>query len=236
MGRVPAEVSSDLPGLRAKRLADVVVGLPLALIALPVVIVLALGSAVTFRAWPLFVQKRVGYRRREFPFIKLRTLPPTTPTTIDKEALKQFPVPRFARLLRSTHLDELPQLFLVPFGCMTLIGPRPEMVEIVDRYPNDFATLRTSVRPGCTGLWQISVASAGMIYEAPQYDEFYVQNVGVLLDTWILARTIACFLPRIRHSVTLQKVPAWTRRGVKHPQRGRVDPNEDVAEPESVLA
>src|SRR6266566_8074847 len=78
-----------------KRVIDLVVGVPLALLALPLVAVLAVGSAVSLRAWPLFVQRRVGKGGREFPFVKLRTLPVTTPSAVDKYHLDGVRIPAF---------------------------------------------------------------------------------------------------------------------------------------------
>jgi lipopolysaccharide/colanic/teichoic acid biosynthesis glycosyltransferase len=115
------------------------VGVLLALVALPVIIVCALGSAIALRSWPFFVQPRVGYRGREFRFIKIRSLPRTTPVATDKYSLDGLSTNRFGQLLRRTHLDELPQLLLVPIGRMSLVGPRPEMPELLERYPTEFA-------------------------------------------------------------------------------------------------
>jgi lipopolysaccharide/colanic/teichoic acid biosynthesis glycosyltransferase len=178
----------------AKAGMDVVLGSVLALVALPVIVVAALGSLLVFRASPFVVQERIGYRGRTFRFLKLRTLPPTVPPAIDKYALAGFPIPWWGRALRAAHIDELPQLLLVPVRRMSLVGPRPEMVALADRYPLDFAAQRTRVLPGCTGLWQVSVASTGMIYEAPEYDSCYIAHLSLSLDLWILVRTVVQFL------------------------------------------
>jgi lipopolysaccharide/colanic/teichoic acid biosynthesis glycosyltransferase len=164
----------------------------MALVAIPLIIVLAIGSAIAFRAWPIFVHRRTGRYGRAFHFPKIRSLPATAPRAADKYViLLGVQTNAFGRFLRSTHLDELPQLFLVPFGRLSLVGPRPEMPELADKYPTSFAVARTRVRPGCTGLWQISTASSGLIPENPQYDESYVANVGLRLDLWVLVRSVA---------------------------------------------
>lgn len=190
-----------------KRALDLTLGSLLALVALVPIVVLSVGSVLMFRASPIFVQPRVGRDGRPFRFLKLRTMPTSVARTMEKRALAEVPIPRWGRFLRGTHLDELPQLLLVPFGRMSLVGPRPEMTALTDRYPEPFARTRTSVRPGCTGLWQISVASNGMIYEAPDYDERYVAGLSWRLDLWLLARTLPAMLGRRLRS--LDEVPEW---------------------------
>jgi lipopolysaccharide/colanic/teichoic acid biosynthesis glycosyltransferase len=194
-----------------KRAVDVVVGTALALAALPVILVLMVCSAVVLRAWPIFVQDRVGRDGRVFRFPKVRTLPPETASSTDKYALFDVRIPAFGRFLRRTHLDELPQLVLVPFGAMSLVGPRPEMPDVLVHYPSEFVAERTRVRPGCTCLWQISESSDKLICEAPEYDRAYVRHGGLLLDAWILYRTARAWLPRTS-AIDLNDVPVWACR------------------------
>jgi lipopolysaccharide/colanic/teichoic acid biosynthesis glycosyltransferase len=194
-----------------KRAVDVVVGTALAAVALPFVVILLLCSAVILRAWPIFVQDRVGKNGRVFRFPKVRTLPPDTASSTDKYALEGVKIPAFGRLLRRTHLDELPQLLLVPIGVMSLVGPRPEMPDVLARYPADFVAERTRVRPGCTCLWQISDSADKLIYEAPEYDRAYLRYSGPLLDAWILYRTARALLPKAT-AIELGDLPAWACR------------------------
>jgi lipopolysaccharide/colanic/teichoic acid biosynthesis glycosyltransferase len=193
-----------------KRAIDVVVGTILALVALPVVLLLALVSTVNLRAWPFFVQTRVGAGGVPFRIVKLRTLPASTDHYADKRAIESIPLTWISRTLRRTHLDELPQLFLVPFGRMSLVGPRPEMAFLHDRMPASFARRRTEVRPGCTGLWQIGDDCGGLIAEAPHYDLYYVEHQSLLLDLWIVWRSVTMVLgaPCVRVS----DIPAWLSR------------------------
>jgi lipopolysaccharide/colanic/teichoic acid biosynthesis glycosyltransferase len=194
-----------------KRAVDVVAGLVLAAVALPVICAIGVFTVVTLRAWPFFVQQRVGRGGRLFPFVKVRTLPKVAPRAADKYALEGLRIPRFCRILRRTHLDELPQLFLVPIGWMSLVGPRPEMPSVLAHYPAEFAADRTTIRPGCTGLWQLSPASANLIFEAPEYDRAYLNRGNLRLDVWLLYRTLRVWLPRAR-AVALADVPAWAWR------------------------
>ena len=189
-----------------KRLVDVVAGSVLALLAFPVVVLLAFATLCSMRCSPFFVQPRVGCGGKLFPCWKLRTLPKGASTEADKYSIRSISIPRFARFLRSTHLDELPQLFLVPIGLMTLVGPRPEMASLHNGGDPDFAMARTSVRPGCTGLWQTSVDQNRLIWEAPQYDLFYLRHQSLRLDAWILWRTVATAL-RLRPPISLDDVP-----------------------------
>jgi lipopolysaccharide/colanic/teichoic acid biosynthesis glycosyltransferase len=194
--------------MRTKRLIDIVAGSALAVLALPLVLLLALGCAVALRTWPLFVQRRVGRHGRLFAFPKLRTLPRSTPAAVDKYAIAATPIPAYCRMLRRSHLDELPQLFLVPIGRMSLVGPRPEMPELLHRYPSDLVARRTSVRPGCTGLWQVSRAADQLIYEAPEYDLAYLEHAGLRLDGWILYRTARSWVAGA-DALGLHDVPQW---------------------------
>jgi lipopolysaccharide/colanic/teichoic acid biosynthesis glycosyltransferase len=191
-----------------KRASDLLLTSILLLVALPVILLAALGSALVLRAWPFFVQLRVGMHERQFKFLKIRTLPLATPAYVIKHRLIKDRIPPFVRLLRALHFDELPQLLLVFTGRMSLVGPRPEMQECHDLLDEDFARERTSVRPGCTGMWQISVAKDDMIGSAPEYDRFYIQHQSVRLDLWIIARTIRQMVG-LGGRVTLADVPHW---------------------------
>jgi lipopolysaccharide/colanic/teichoic acid biosynthesis glycosyltransferase len=192
-----------------RRTFDIVVSAVLLLLALPIVLIAALGSFATLRAWPFFSQGRIGRDGERFRFLKVRTLRPDVPGYIDKHQLDQSQIPAFCQLLRRLHLDELPQLLLVLQGKMSLVGPRPEMGYLHRRMPASFAQLRTSVRPGCTGLWQVSEASTDLIGKAPHYDRFYLANRTLRLDIWLLART-ALNMVGIGRAITLEDVPAWT--------------------------
>jgi lipopolysaccharide/colanic/teichoic acid biosynthesis glycosyltransferase len=100
---------------------------------------------------------------------------------------------RVGRLIRRMSLDELPQLMNVLKGEMSLVGPRPEMPFIVDGY-GDLERKRLAVRPGITGLWQISPARAFPIHENIQFDLHYIRHQNLVLDCAILVRTIAAVI------------------------------------------
>lgn len=192
----------------SKRAMDILVSSVLILLAVPIVVVAVVGVAVSLRTSPFFAQGRVGLGGARFRFLKIRTLRPDVPGYIDKHQLDLSAIPPFCALLRRLHLDELPQLLLVLQGKMSLVGPRPEMGYLHRRMPSQFAQLRTSVRPGCTGLWQVSEASSQLISESPQYDCFYLAHRSLRLDLWVLYRT-ALKMVGVGRFITLDDVPRW---------------------------
>jgi lipopolysaccharide/colanic/teichoic acid biosynthesis glycosyltransferase len=195
----------------AKRAFDVFVAGTLCVAAIPVIAVSAFGAAISLRAWPFFTQRRVGRDGRAFRFVKLRTLPRETPRYASKYEIDQSSIPPFCKLLRLLHVDELPQLFLVVSGRMSLVGPRPEMPHLHGELDPIFAERRTSVRPGCSGLWQVSSHCHEMIFEHPEFDDHYLENRTMRLDLWILSRTARLMIPTSnRRLVSLREVPAFS--------------------------
>lgn len=191
-----------------KRAFDLILASLLLLVTLPILIGAAVGSAIVLRAWPFFVQRRTGLDGREFRFLKIRTLPKSTPSYLLKNELCTDRLPAFTRGLRRLHFDELPQLLLVLGGRMSLVGPRPEMTEFHELLDPDFAAARTTVLPGCTGMWQIGLACTGLIGEAPEYDRFYLRHQSARLDLWILGQTARMMLG-LGGLVQLADVPEW---------------------------
>jgi lipopolysaccharide/colanic/teichoic acid biosynthesis glycosyltransferase len=106
------------------------------------------------------------------------------------------------RILRLVDLDELPQLFNVLLGRMSMVGPRPEMPQIVAAY-NELQRLRLSMKPGMTGLWQVSPDRNQPIHENLDYDLYYIENRSIVLDVIILLDTlfymIVKAMPFVRH-------------------------------------
>lgn len=211
----------------AKRIVDVTLGVPAALISLPLVVMISAGAALALRSTPLFTQERVGQYQRPFVMVKIRTLAPTAPRYAAKYDLDTGGVPRFTRWLRKVHLDELPQLWNVVTGSMALVGPRPEMTSLHEKMPRSAAMERTRVRPGCTGLWQLSPAAAGLIHESPEYDRFYIENQTIRLDLWILWQTARIALFR-RPSITLDSIPEWTIRPLRSRSRSAITASPDL--------
>lgn len=210
-----AALGSASPYQRAmKRSVDIVVGSALALLAVPVIFVLAVAMAASLRSWPFFTQLRVGYRGRLFRIVKVRTLPAATPAYVLKHRLPAG-LPRLVGALRRLHLDELPQLWLVPLGTLSLVGPRPRLPDEFEPMEPGFAHARVQARQGCSGLWQIGLGADGLIGESPEYDLAYLRHRSLRLDMWVLWRTFRLMVG-LGGRTSLAGIPTWAlaRRGV----------------------
>jgi lipopolysaccharide/colanic/teichoic acid biosynthesis glycosyltransferase len=192
--------------LLAKRAMDLILGTFFALLAVPIILVLAIGVTISLRAWPFFVQGRIGKGGKPFRLPKIRTLPTSVSPYIDKYSLNGTRVPRLCEFLRRSHIDELPQLFLVPFGKLSLVGPRPKMPDWAEPIDPEYGKLRTQVRQGCTGLWQISEHNGRCVAETPEYDLLYASRATLRTDVWILMRTAFMFMGLAR-PISLDQVP-----------------------------
>jgi lipopolysaccharide/colanic/teichoic acid biosynthesis glycosyltransferase len=190
-----------------KRALDLALGVPLTLLALPLIAVFAIVLAIQLRDWPFFSHDRIGRNGRHFSFPKLRTLPRSTPAYADKVRTSLEPVSRFATALRKTHLDELPQLLLVVTGRMSLVGPRPLMRAEAEETP--WADVRALAPQGCTGLWQVGAHQAGAAADTPGYDLAYLDSWSLRMDLWILWRTALQLIGA--KSVELSNLPTWVR-------------------------
>lgn len=190
-----------------RRLIEIVAAAMILVVTSPLMLACAILSMVLYRASPFFVHERVGKDGETFHFYKIRTLPPATDRYADKYALSGSGAPPIMMLVRRLHLDELPQLLHVLRGQMSLVGPRPEMPCLHATLPEDFARLRTSVRPGLTCLWQISPHNRGLIGERSEYDRLYVDYRNPRLDLWILGQTARKMT--LGREVHLHEVPRW---------------------------
>ncbi|MFM7684950.1 MAG: sugar transferase [Actinomycetota bacterium] len=184
-------VAGKIPhGYVLKRPADLVVGLALAILTLPVMLICALVSAVHFRAWPFFAQVREGQQGELFRFVKIRSLSKHAPPYADREQLGEVHISRWGSFIRNRHIDELPQFWHVVGGSMSLVGPRPMIPGICERMDDEFRAVRQLARPGVSGLWQISEDGTRLVLEATHYDERYVEWASPGLDLWIIAKTV----------------------------------------------
>ncbi len=173
-----------------KRIFDIMASAILLIALSPLLLGLALIVKLTSKGPVFFVQKRVGKNGRKFRFYKFRSMYVDSPiyafTPQDGHDTRITPIGRF---LRRSSLDELPQLWNVLTGSMSLVGPRPEMPFIVQQY-NELQRQRLNVKPGITGLWQISADRKNAIHENMDYDIYYINNQSLLLDLVILLRTV----------------------------------------------
>ncbi len=139
----------------------------------------------------IFRQRRVGKDGVEFDFFKFRTMHvDANPYATTPQSAQDPRITRFGRWLRRSSLDELPQFWNVLRGEMSIVGPRPEMPFIVASY-NDEQRERLKVRPGITGVWQISAVRGEPIHANMEYDLFYIEHRSLLLDLIIMIKTIA---------------------------------------------
>jgi len=178
----------------AKRFCDIAGSLVLLTLLMPVLLLIAFLIKLASQGPVFFRQRRIGKNGEEFFIWKFRSMyanapryAPSPTSNLDSRLTS------IGRLIRRISFDELPQLINVLKGEMSLVGPRPEMPFIVDSY-TDFERERLAVRPGITGLWQVSPARALPIHENLQYDLHYIRHQNLMLDAAILLRTIAAVI------------------------------------------
>jgi exopolysaccharide biosynthesis polyprenyl glycosylphosphotransferase len=144
----------------------------------------------------IFAHERVGRNGRVFTMYKFRTMRcDADPSAVAPRDASDLRITDYGRWLRASSIDELPQLFNVLRGEMSLVGPRPEMPFIVDTY-DEWQRRRLVVKPGITGLWQILGRKDLPMHENLQYDFYYIRNRSLALDVSILLRTIGAVLSR----------------------------------------
>lgn len=230
-----------LTGLQSKlkRLFDIVVG-GLALVVLsPIIGVFALLTKLTDGGTAFFHQQRIGRDGQPFTMIKIRTMVMNAEAlqsqlVADNERhgplfkLKDDPrLTRIGKFMDATSINELPQLWNVLRGDMSLVGPRPALASEVATF-SDRLLMRNQVRPGVTGLWQVSGRDSASFATYERSDVFYVENWSTRLDLMILAQTAAHLVARVFHlprvgAEVSSALPGGIGRGVD-PDDFRVGP------------
>tara|TARA_R110000868_G_scaffold65871_8_gene196788 strand:- start:338 stop:928 length:591 start_codon:yes stop_codon:yes gene_type:complete len=171
-----------------KRLFDFFVSLAALLTLLPILLVLYVIIAIKMGIPVFFVQARPGMQGNIFKMIKFRSM--TDAKNVDGELLPDAQrLPAFGQMLRATSLDELPELWNVLKGEMSLVGPRPLLIEYLDKYTPEQAR-RHEVRPGVTGWAQVNGRNALSWEEKFALDTWYVDNRTFWLDIKILFMTV----------------------------------------------
>jgi sugar transferase EpsL len=177
-----------------KGMLDVMLSLVALIVLLPFIGLIALLVRLRLGAPVLFRQVRPGYRGRPFTIYKFRTM------TDGRDAAGNLlpdaeRLPSFGRLLRSTSLDELPELWNVLRGDMSLVGPRPLLMQYLNRYTPEQAR-RHEVHPGITGWAQVNGRNALSWEQKFALDVWYVDHVSLALDLRIIGATIGKILKR----------------------------------------
>jgi lipopolysaccharide/colanic/teichoic acid biosynthesis glycosyltransferase len=174
-----------------KRMADAILSLFLLILLMPLFALTAAAVKLDSPGPAFFRQRRIGKDGRGFLIWKFRSMYTDAPRYAASPTSNQDQrLTRIGRLIRRSSVDELPQLINVLRGEMSLVGPRPEMPFIVKGY-TAIERQRLVVKPGITGLWQVSPARAFPIHENLQYDLHYIRHQNLMLDGVILIRTIA---------------------------------------------
>lgn len=188
------EAKKGFYGKYLKRGLDAVLSLTALLILSPIFLVLILVGAVKMRGNPFFVQERPGKDEKIFKLVKFRTM--TNKKDRDGKLLPdEKRLTAYGRFLRSTSLDELPELWNILKGDMALIGPRPLLVQYLPRY-NSFQRHRHDVRPGLTGYAQVHGRNQVSWEQKFKMDVWYVQHVSAAVDFKIFVDTVMTVVKR----------------------------------------
>ena len=180
--------------LAIKRITDIALSSIFLLIAMPFFIIIPFLIKIDSQGKVFIIQKRIGFKGKEFYIYKFRTMKKYVDLyKISPTNNFDSRVTKFGRFLRRFSLDEIPQLYNVLKGEMSLVGPRPEMPFIVLKY-SDNEKKRLSVKPGLTGLWQIKARKDIPLYKNLDYDFEYINNQSVLFDLKILLKTIPALI------------------------------------------
>ncbi len=183
----------------------------------PIILLIALLIKLSSTGPVFFVQKRVGLRGKEFTFLKFRTMLQNNDDSFHKSYVTKliknefqesenkqkplykinddFRVTKIGKFLRNWSLDEIPQLYNVLKGDMSLVGPRPSIPYEVSQY-SAWHLQRLNFIPGITGIWQTTGRSKTTFNEMVRSDIQYIRNWSILLDFWILLRTVKAVLSR----------------------------------------
>jgi len=183
-----------------KRFVDLVIAIPLFILLLPVMFVIAIIVKLDSSGTAIYVQERVGYLGKSFMLHKFRSMRQDA-ETLSGPVLASENDPRITKLgklLRATRIDELPQLYDVIIGNMSLVGPRPERPFFVEKFVVEKPEYdyRHNVKPGITGLAQVNGKYNTSAYDKLVYDLLYIQNYSVANDFIIMLQTLKVMITK----------------------------------------
>ena len=198
-------------GGKFKRAIDILLALSALIVLLPIIAMVVLLLKMSSRDSAIFSHQRVGHRGKPFKCFKFRTMVSNGDQLLADHFVK-FPAARadweadrklrddprvtsVGRILRSSSLDELPQIFNVLQGSMSIVGPRPIVSAEIEKYGLAYGSYQ-SCRPGITGLWQVSGRSNCGYEQRVEFDDSYARNWSVLSDCWIICKTVGVVITR----------------------------------------
>lgn len=173
------------------RFSDIVISFVLILVLSPILLTVLCINRIYYTK-PLFIQRRVGYQMKTFRLIKFRTMPIDTPNA-PTHLVKAVKITYWSQFLRSSKIDELPQLFNVLIGNMSLVGPRPSLVNQVELIARRKQKNIYSIKPGISGLAQLKFITMEHPKDLVRFDYILVRNLNLGLYYTIFFRTIMFF-------------------------------------------
>ncbi|MEJ0037592.1 MAG: sugar transferase [Gammaproteobacteria bacterium] len=180
---------------RIKRLADVMLALLVLILLSPLLLLTALAIRIEDGGPTLFRQMRVGRDGKQFRLFKFRSMPVSVPSVPSAQA-KSLPITRVGRVVRRTNIDELPQLFNVLRGDMSIVGPRPALPSQAELLTMRAARGVLRLKPGVTGLAQVNAYDGMPESEKVEWDARYASVVSGVRDLTVVLRTIGYIVRR----------------------------------------
>ena len=199
--------------LHVKRVTDLAIAVPAAIVAAPIIAICAALVAILDRGTPFYYQNREGLNGERIKVWKIRTMVRDAERRLheylelDEKARAEWDrsmklradpriIPLIGSFLRRSSIDELPQLWSVLTGTMSLVGPRPLPDYHLARFDQEFLDLRRQVKPGISGYWQVTDRSESDLAQQQAADRYYIQNWSLWLDLWVLFRTTEAIVSR----------------------------------------
>jgi len=182
-----------------KRIFDIFFSICVIIILFPIYILIALIIKFSSKGPILFWSERVGYMNKNFLMPKFRTMIPGTKLTPTQFFKDKKNITSFGKFLRNTSLDEIPQFYLILVGKMSVVGPRPALYNQKNLIKFRNKKKIYQLKPGLTGLAQISGRDQISISKKVYYDQIYLKNMSVYLDIKIIFLTIFTLFKNIKH-------------------------------------